>query len=194
MEHVLSLFSKWLIKHEAIKPNDRELYEYAIYSFLISIVPLVIFMVTSGAIGMLQEAMLIVVPFIITRKFSGGYHAKHAYVCLPASAGLLVICLYVVVHVRSSWILCTLFVIGGISIVINSPIDSENRKLSRDEMKEYKRMTCMIVTFNMLLYMVFIFFGAERYSICLAVSLMLTALLQAPCILRKRLRRNRAHI
>ena len=32
--------STWLIKHSAIKPEDRELYEYAIYSFIITISPL----------------------------------------------------------------------------------------------------------------------------------------------------------
>lgn len=51
MEHILRALSGWLIKHDAIEPDDRELYEYALYSFLVSVMPLAIFLIASGMIG-----------------------------------------------------------------------------------------------------------------------------------------------
>lgn len=58
MEHVLSALSGWLVRHDAIEPSDRELYEYAIYSFLISVMPLMIFLVVSGVMEMPTEGRL----------------------------------------------------------------------------------------------------------------------------------------
>lgn len=182
MEYILNLLSEWLIKQKAIKSSERELYEYAIYSFLISFIPLVIFLIASGAIGMLLEGMLIIFPFMIIRKFSGGYHAKYACVCLIVSTGLLGICLYGAIHSSNSWILHALSVVAGISITINSPIDSDNRKLTKIEIKRYKYITCLIVAVMLLIYITLGIFQIERYSICIADSLILTALLQMPYI------------
>lgn len=45
MDRLLSELTDWLIHNHAISSDDKELYEYAIYSFIISTVPLVIFLV-----------------------------------------------------------------------------------------------------------------------------------------------------
>lgn len=186
MERVLSVLSNWLVRQDAIKPDDRELYEYAIYSFLISVMPLAIFLIAGGVIGMLPEGLLIVIPFMITRKFSGGYHAKHAYTCMMISVGLLGICLYVVAHVRCSWIFHMLVIMSGVSVIINSPIDSDNKKLEEDEINQYRHTTCLLVIITIVLYSVLITLNQCHYAVCLAVSLLLTAMLQLPCIVKKR--------
>ena len=102
MDRLLSELTDWLIHNRAISSDDKELYEYAIYSFIISTVPLVIFLVISGIIGMFPEGFLIIMPFMVIRKFGGGYHAKHAYICMIMSTGLLAGCLYVVSHFSGS--------------------------------------------------------------------------------------------
>lgn len=185
MNHVIRALSNWLIKHDAINPADRELYEYAIYSSLISITPLVIFLIVSGVIEMLLEGVLIIIPFMITRKFSGGYHAKHAASCMLISVGLLGVCLYVVAQADNSWLFHILIIISGLSVACNSPIDSENKKLVDDEKKEYKHITYLIVIIMVVVYAVLSFIQMERYAVCLSVSLALSSLLQLPCILKK---------
>lgn len=47
MDRLLSELTDWLIDNHAISSDDKELYEYAIYSFIISTVPLVIFQVSA---------------------------------------------------------------------------------------------------------------------------------------------------
>lgn len=191
MEQVLSLLSGWLVQHKAIKPGDRDLYEYAIYSFLVSVAPLAIFLIASGAIGMLPEGIMIIFPFMVTRKFSGGYHAKHASVCMVASTGLLVVCLYVVSHAAGSWMFHILTGAAGVSIAVHSPIDSENRKLAEAEVTCYRQVTWTIVSVLITVYIVLCMCLIERYSICIAVSLMLSALLQVPCIVKKRIEKKK---
>ncbi len=133
MNQVLSLMSGWLVKHKTIKPSAEILYEYAIYIFLISITPLVIFLIASGVRGVWLEGMMIILPFMVIQKFSSGYHAKYAYICMVVSTALLGICLFVVIHADSNWALHTLLGIAGISIIVNSPIASENKQLTEDE-------------------------------------------------------------
>lgn len=53
---------------------------------------------------MLTEGLLLVIPFMVTRKFSGGYHARHAYTCMIISVGMLVSSFYVVIHTECNWI------------------------------------------------------------------------------------------
>ena len=153
MNQIVSLLSRWLIKHNAIAPSDRELYEYALYSFLLSLTPLIIFLVISGVIGMFWEGMLIVFPFMVLRKFAGGFHAKHAFVAV-------------------------------INIIIHSPIDSENRRLSETEKEQYSWMTRFLVIVIMMFYVILIIVRLRYYASCVAISLCLSALLQLPCVLR----------
>lgn len=185
MGHVLRALSGWLVQQDAIKPGDRELYEYAMYSFLISVMPLAIFLIASGVIGMLPEGLLIVIPFMVTRKFSGGYHARHAYTCMMISTGLLLSSFYVVLHAECTWIVHILAVISGLSVITNSPIDSENKRLEEDEINQYRHTTCLLIIITVVLYFVLVILNQSYYAVCLAISLVLTALLQLPCILKK---------
>ena len=177
MGHVLKVLSGWLVQQDAIESSDRELYEYAIYSFLISIMPLTVFLIVSGIIGMLPEGGMIIIPFMVIRKFSGGYHAKHVYTCLCISVSLLGICLYLVVHVRCIWIFHMLTLISALSIIFNSPIDSDNKKLEEDEVNQYRRTTCLLVIIIVVIYCILVTLNQSNYAICFAVSLILTAIL-----------------
>ena len=187
MNRIVSLLSGWLIKHNAIEPNDRELYEYALYSFLLSFTPLVIFLIISGVIEMFWEGVLIVFPFMVIRKFAGGFHVKRAYVCMIVSTGLLGVCLYVVAHTTIGWFFHVLVVVAGVSIIVHSPIDSENRRLSESEIKQYGLMTRFLVMSLILFYLILVAFHLGYYAGCVVISLCLTALLQLPCVLMQKL-------
>lgn len=185
MKWLLSGISGWLVEHDAINSDDRKLYEYAIYIFLISIVPLTVFLIVSGIIGMLPEGLFIISPFMLIRKFCGGYHAKHAYTCMFISGVLLGLCLYIVKHVTGGLIFHVLVLVSGTSIIFNSPIDNENKKLEDVEIITYRKKTIMLVLVTILFYGILIFAGEVYYSKCLAIGIILTAFLQMPCILKK---------
>lgn len=189
MERILRALSGWLVQQDAIEPDDRELYVYAMYSLLVSVMPLAIFLVVSGVIGMVAEGLLIVIPFMVTRKFSGGYHARHAYTCMMISVGLLTSSFYVVIHAECNWIVHLLVAISGLSVVVNSPIDSENKRLEEDEINQYRRTTCSLVIITIIFYSVLIALNQRHYAVCLAVSLVLTAILQLPCIIQSKKRK-----
>ena len=188
MDRLLSELTDWLIHNHAISSDDKELYEYAIYSFIISTVPLVIFLVISGIIGMFPEGFLIIMPFMVIRKFGGGYHAKHAYICMIMSTGLLAGGLYAVSHFSGSRLIPLFLLVSGISIAINSPIDHENKRLTEQEKARYQRTTIVLVLAACFVSVVMNVMGYNRYSSCVALGVILTGVLQLPVIIRKIMR------
>jgi len=71
------------------------------------------------------------------------------------------------------------------SLCILSPVDSENRRLSKDEKVIYKKTTCFIVIFFMAVFMLLWIAGKEKFAVCIAIGLILPASLQLPCIIVK---------
>ena len=66
-----------------------------------------------------------------------------------------------------------------------SPIDSENRRLSVDERKEYKITTISMTTIFVAIYGVLLYAEFRIYAICITEGIILTAMLQIPCIVVK---------
>lgn len=81
--------SKWLLNTGAISEDDKELYEYAAYSFLFSLLPLCLVIIIGCAVNMVIEGILMVIPFMLIRKFSGGFHLNSSAVCFVSSTALL---------------------------------------------------------------------------------------------------------
>ena len=95
MERCTGKITDWLIKCGAIPETDRELYEYAIYSILLSLSPMLLALAIGALFGSAVQGVLTITPFVILRKFSGGYHAKSARVCFISSSLLLVLCILI---------------------------------------------------------------------------------------------------
>lgn len=184
MKLMLSRVIGWLIQQKTIESSDRELYEYALYSFLVSNIPLVFLVIASILLGKLLEGMLIVLPFMIIRKFCGGYHAKHVYTCFILSTGLVLSGFYIVNYLNCNYFI--MMVISGISIMFNSPIDSHNKRLDKSEIKLYKRITEMLIVSIIVLYIILFLLKCSYYAKYLAMSITLIAILQVPCIVKNR--------
>lgn len=175
----------WLIKQKAILKEDRELYEYATYSFFLSFLPLFISIIIGIVMGKVLESILFIITFMSVRKFSGGFHAKQAWICIISSCIILLACICIIDNVKYS----SIFDIGILWAVINlimvSPIDNENRKLDLSEKKEYKLRTTVIVLISVIIYLALILINKEEYAVCISVGIMLSACLQIPCVLQK---------
>lgn len=185
MKYLSECITTWLIKHGAVDREDRELYEYAAYSLIITISPLFIIMVIGCAMGETIESILIIIPFMLIRKFSGGFHAKHAWVCMISSCGILFLCVYIVAHIQYSIFINIIMICATISLILLSPIDSENRRLELSEIKKYKITTIVMVMIFAIIYCLFLFIGQKTYAICIAEGAVLTAALQIPCMFEK---------
>ena len=66
----------WMIRQKVINEKEKELYGYALYSVGLLILPLLFAVGIGFILGSIKSGIALVVPFMILRKYSGGYHAK----------------------------------------------------------------------------------------------------------------------
>lgn len=180
---------EWLIRYKAIEESDRELYTYAVYNILLSILPLLMAIMLGGVMGCIRQCIVLIIPFMFIRKFSGGYHMNNPWSCLLCSCISLIMCAEVAVRVSCTWKLMVLTVIAGCSLMIFSPIDSENRRLEPQEKNFCQRIVWGLAVAFISIMFILQYFGAERIAVCISVGVLLTAGLQLPCLL-KRLKNN----
>ncbi len=185
MKYLSKHVATWLIRCGAIDEKDRELYEYAVYSLIFLIAPLVIILTFGIMMDRVLESIIIIIPFMCVRKFSGGFHAKHVWVCILCSCSVLFMCVYMVTNIKYIFILNICVVLAVISLIILSPIDSESRRLDEREVVRYKKVTAVISLVFGGLYCVCLLTDNITYAICIAEGIMLPACLQIPCILLK---------
>lgn len=180
---------EWLLRAGAISENDRELYEYAAYSFLFSLLPLILVMLLGAVSGMLLEGVLMIVPFMLIRKFSGGFHLQSSGVCFVSSTLLLSAFLFLIrlVTVKQSFLLLSCFVAAAaIQLFLCSPIDNEARKLSAKERAVFKKVARIMSALLLAVYIVLGSLGLSRVSVPVGAGIILTALLQVPCFFARK--------
>ena len=186
--------AKWLLKHGAISVNEKELYEYGIYSFLFTLTPLFLVLMVSIPLNMAVEGVLLITPFILLRKFAGGFHFQTPLPCIIVSTVVLLGCLLEirVILEYGSFIIHTLLVYASIvPICILSPIDSENRQLSAKEKSAFHRIAIVLATINAALYSLLLILRTVEIAIPLGTGMILTALFQLPCLFEHQKNSNR---
>lgn len=191
MEKCAGVVTDWLIRCEVVKETDKELYQYAVYSILLSLSPLLLAAGFGIFMGCIKESIVIIIPFVVIRKFSGGYHAEHAWSCLIGSSLLLLLCIVLSGHVRCGKEIAFFTAAASVSLICISPVDNKNRLLNQDEKCLYKKITAVLVTIFLFIDAVFFWCNLHRYSVCISIGIMLSAVLQIPCIFNK-LVKNRA--
>lgn len=179
---------KWLLHTGAISIEDRELYEYAAYSFLFEFIPFILVSAIGVILGMFIEGMLMILPFILIRKFSGGFHLDSAAICLVLSTLLLFLLLifakYITTH--NYIILYSLLVVGfSAQIFILSPIDSAARKISSTQRIVFRKIARIILIIVCTIYFVLYALGLENAASSIGAGIILTGILQLPCIVVK---------
>lgn len=174
----------WLIKCGAVEEADKGLYGYAVYSLLLTLSPLLLAICFGLVMGRVWQNIVMIVPFMMIRKFSGGYHAKHEAVCLVSSCLLLFLCMVLSFYIKCGWGLGLLTAASSISLVTISPIDSENRLLSKEERISYKKTTIIMVTVFLLIDALSFLAGLHTFAICVSIGIMLSAFLQIPSALK----------
>lgn len=184
MENCTKKITDWLISCDVVKETDRELYEYAVYSIFLTLSPVLLAIGFGFMLGAVWRSILIVLPFVVVRKFSGGYHAKRAGVCLISSSLLLILCIVLSFYIKCNWMLPVVTILSTVSLVCFSPLENENRLLSREERFCYKKITAVIVVSNVLVELLLFLLHLYTCVVCVSIGLVLSASLQFPCILR----------
>lgn len=176
---------KWLLKTGAISQQDADVYEYGIYSFLFSLLPFALVLILTVPLGMVTEGFLLIVPFFFLRKFTGGFHFQSALPCLVTSTLLLLASLAGIKALLSKPPLLAVYLAVYLSLIpifLLSPIDSINRKLSSKEQRVFHRIAIGLGCFFAALFTLLMGFELYRIAVPIGGGVVLTALLQLPCL------------
>lgn len=182
MEKVTKNITNWLVENGAIVDSDVELYEYAIYSMIITISPLLLVSFIGIGMGTVLEGVIMILPFMCIRKFSGGYHAKNPGVCFISSCAILVFCMWLTMQLEYSYWVTVAATGCVLSLCMNSPIDSEHKRLDNMEKLRYKKTVIVLSCIFYVIHCACGGMGLEKFANCLAVGICLTAILQLPCL------------
>jgi len=163
----------WLISKNVVAADDKDIYEYAMYCTLISYIPILYIVVVSALFGWFGKFIFFWIPFVLIRKFSGGYHANSTEKCLLFSCTLLTICLIIVKNLYYSHFILLIGVIAAIGICVLSPVESVNKPLTKAEKKQYGMITIGIVCFMELLSCVFLHFKDYDVVMCMQLSIIM---------------------
>lgn len=179
---------KWLLRTGAISQEDKDLYEYAAYSLLFSLVPLVIVIGFSILMGMLPQGITFVVPFLLLRKFSGGYHLESPGICFCVSVIVVLAFLLAIQYITrvNAYLYCIPTVIlAALQLMVFSPIDSEARKLSEKEARVFKKIARAMTVASICVFAIAACVEQYWISIGVGAGVFLAACLQWPCIAGK---------
>lgn len=137
----------WLSDTGVINEEDGELYNYAVFCFLMKIIPLIIILVISILVGNLIGAVILSWVFVSMRYCTGGYHAQTPFKCVLMSVAIIggtVIISRYMADINVVVQIC-LLAVSMCNILIKAPVDSENRRLSDLEKKKLKRIVRLVL-------------------------------------------------
>lgn len=181
--------ANWLVKEGTVSEVDRELYRYAAYSFLFGLLPFFISVLFGAFMGIVKESLLIMLPFILVRKFSGGYHLQSSRTCFMLSLSVIVAACsstkWLLSHRESYTVFSIIVLLACCSLCSLSPVDSEARKLNKKEKKLFRRLAQMFSLITLLIYYLLLNNRSIHLAVPTGMGLILAAFLQIPCLLHK---------
>ncbi len=178
----------WLSKENVVDVSERELYAYAFYSLLFGLTPIFISIILGVIFKMLVESLILIIPFMIIRKFSGGFHLKKPCPCLICSTLLLSFSLCLIKYIiclNQTSVISSNVLIAALIIFLLSPIDSEARRLSQKEKVLFRRISKLLTTLFVGIYFITLVYFPINISTSFGIGIILVAFLQLPCLIKK---------
>lgn len=172
---------KWLEQEGAISIKDKELFSYAVYSLLFGLLPLFIVTALGAVFGMLREGILMIIPFMMIRKFSGGYHLNSPKLCIICSTVLLAFAMRFIKVIACGGHLPLLTVLVALSVICLcafSPVENNSRKLTKKERQLFREIACTLAMVSLAGYLVMCEAIPIQYSAAFGVGIILVATLE----------------
>lgn len=172
---------KWMVRKGVIPDKDKGLFSYAVYSLLFGLLPVFIVILLGFLFGMLREGLLMIVPFMLIRKFSGGYHLESPKICVIFSTILLTVAMgfiKIIVRRECMVLLSMLVSLSVICLCVLSPMDNNFRKLTKKERQLFRKIACTLAIISLVGYIAMYKVMSIQYAAAFGVGILLVAMLQ----------------
>lgn len=164
------LFRKGLIGNE-----DMDLYEYAFFVMGSHIFFFILTLIMGGSINIPIESMMFYTSFCCVRRFAGGIHADTEAKCTfftMLSIAVSMIAIKILIYCGLFIVSMCIMILSTIILVTMSPVDTENKRLSKRERNLYRKKTIVL---TIAIAVIFIWlFVLKVYNIAIALSIGMT--------------------
>lgn len=150
MDKLLNHVMEFIYQNDEADGMDAEQAEIIRYGLEVVLLK-VIFIVATLIVGILMKSFLgcltFMVMFMPLRSYAGGYHAKTRMQCFIQSV-LTIAIIIGLLKIINTYILTPLLILSLISlpfIWILAPVDTENKRLDKEECAIFKRKTRIVL-------------------------------------------------
>ena len=150
IDKMTNMLTNFIIQHSDVKREDADIIAFGVKYGLITLAEILGMVV----ISFLIPGAVILIAFISIRVYAGGYHAKTLPRCVVMSTILFTLIilgykmLYLPIIVKG---LIALFL--GVLILIFSPVENDNRRLSENEKKVFKNRALLFYSISLIIFM-----------------------------------------
>lgn len=171
----------WLIKSGAVTEEDAPAYEYVVYRSIFTATPLLMTLVIATLMKMTVEGLLMIIPFILIRRFCGGLHLNSSVICFISSTITLIVSLFIIkilINYETAALASAMAISSAASIIVIGSVESKNRPLSVKEKNVFAKVSRVLCVTALAVFAVFLIIVNLRYAIPIGMGLFLTAVLQ----------------
>ena len=154
LEKIIDGMIETQIRNHVLKQEDANIYRYGymlVYEMILNIV--IAFM-----IGLLLKSLGIVI--------CGGWHADKIWKCTVISNVFLILAVILEKHLVvqiNIYLLMLIFFAAVIMILPMAPVETKNKKISREEKVIYRKKICVIIALHTIIIIVLSFFNLRHY-------------------------------
>ena len=154
IDKMTNMLTNFIIQHSDAKREDADIIAFGVKYGLITVAEILGMVVISFLMREFIPGAVILIAFISIRVYAGGYHAKTLPRCVVMSTILFTLIilgykmLYLPIIVKG---LIALFL--GVLILIFSPVENDNRRLSKNEKKVFKNRALLFYSISLIIFM-----------------------------------------
>ena len=181
INYLASKTTSWLINRGVISNDDRDLYQYASYLLIFTMIP----SLTSISMGLLSgvsviDCILFSASFSILRKYAGGFHFQSKIPCIISSISIEWLFILVVKKCINTIPITLIFEICSLTLIILSPVISSQRNLSSTESRYCRKKVAVALVISHIFCYCMIAVRLENHAFYVESAIIMTAILQYP--------------
>lgn len=160
-----------LLITKVIEKDDREIYQFGIEQFLISILHVISVFVIGCVFHQLGKLVLFTMAFMWLRSYAGGYHASTSKRCYILTISIMIIVLSVMQYFEKNIVICIGCFCGALCIIfLFSPVEAKTKKLDRVEEKVYRKKVYAICGVEAVCAVFLLLIGLKDWAVIIMMA------------------------